>query len=188
MENSFYYFFSATPQVLAGILALFGVFVIFKMQAIKMELLSFGRSILEEARAKWNGDPNEKIASTRLGDTSLILEIDNAIQRQDISKIYRLIEGIDHRDLKYSITLYSEIYKFLQTLLKRTFYLSLFTAMVIILCLSIIPFGKYLLCHLEVLYVTFGIIIVSIIISFSGLIYILRDSLNDTLTSLLPRY
>ena len=39
MESSFYYFFSSTPQVLGGVLALFGVFVIFKIQALKDELL-----------------------------------------------------------------------------------------------------------------------------------------------------
>jgi hypothetical protein len=38
MENAYYYFFSATPQVLAGIIALFGVFVLFKLQALSNEL------------------------------------------------------------------------------------------------------------------------------------------------------
>ena len=43
MSDSFYYFFSATPQVLGGILALFGVFVIFKIQTIKAELIASGQ-------------------------------------------------------------------------------------------------------------------------------------------------
>ena len=48
MSNSFYYFFSATPQVLAGILALFGVFIIFKIQTLKSELIGIGQYILEK--------------------------------------------------------------------------------------------------------------------------------------------
>ncbi len=47
MNNSFYYFYSATPQVLSGVLALFGVFVIFKIQTIKSEILSIGLNIYE---------------------------------------------------------------------------------------------------------------------------------------------
>jgi len=38
MSNSFYYFFSTTPQVLAAILALFGVFVIFKIQTLEIKI------------------------------------------------------------------------------------------------------------------------------------------------------
>lgn len=45
MTNSFYYFFSAAAQVLAAILALFGVFVIFKIQSLTSELLEEGRKL-----------------------------------------------------------------------------------------------------------------------------------------------
>jgi len=52
MENSFYYFFSATPQVLATILALFGFFLIFKIQALKDELIVKASDILEYVNHK----------------------------------------------------------------------------------------------------------------------------------------
>ena len=42
MKDSFYYFFSATPQVLGAILALFGVFVIFKIDNLYKRLKSIG--------------------------------------------------------------------------------------------------------------------------------------------------
>jgi hypothetical protein len=48
MSNSFYYFFSAVPQVLSGILALFGVFVIFKVQTLKSHLFGIVPAILNE--------------------------------------------------------------------------------------------------------------------------------------------
>ena len=45
MSNSFYYFFSAVPQVLAAILALFGVFVVFKIQNTETQLIAIGKSL-----------------------------------------------------------------------------------------------------------------------------------------------
>ena len=45
MENSFYYFFSAVPQVLGGVLALFGVFVLYKIQTLKDEQVSIASDI-----------------------------------------------------------------------------------------------------------------------------------------------
>ncbi len=50
MSNSFYYFFSAVPQVMGGILALFGVFIVFKIQAIESNIIGIGQSLLERFR------------------------------------------------------------------------------------------------------------------------------------------
>jgi hypothetical protein len=43
-SNSFYYFFSATAQVSGGILALYAVFVVFKIKTRKDELLGLGQA------------------------------------------------------------------------------------------------------------------------------------------------
>jgi hypothetical protein len=48
MENSFYYFFSAVPQVLGGVLALFGVFVVFKVQSLKSQLLGIAKTFVQK--------------------------------------------------------------------------------------------------------------------------------------------
>lgn len=46
-ENTFLYFFSTIPQVLAGLIALLGVFVLFKFQSIKNSIISFGVQTLD---------------------------------------------------------------------------------------------------------------------------------------------
>mgnify|MGYP003631905634 CR=1 FL=1 len=46
-ENTFLYFFSTIPQVLSGLIALLGVFVLFKFQSIKSAIVSFGRQTLD---------------------------------------------------------------------------------------------------------------------------------------------
>ncbi|MEI6048534.1 MAG: hypothetical protein WCS03_06515 [Bacteroidota bacterium] len=66
MENSFYYFFSSTPQVLGGIWALFGVFVLFKIQSLTTDLISISKELLYwlqhySIRSESNESLNERV-------------------------------------------------------------------------------------------------------------------------------
>ena len=61
-NNSFYYFFSTVPQVLGAVLALFGVFVIFKIQTIQQDLLGLAKSIMDEANNLYLRSPLTKIS------------------------------------------------------------------------------------------------------------------------------
>jgi hypothetical protein len=182
MENSFYYFFSATPQVLGGIMALFGVFVIFKIELIKTELIGVGHAIY---------DDNYKFAESKLPidllvdneDNKVILDrIRKVITRKDIQSLTSIFELIDKYGNCYYETYSSAYFLYLnayKTLLKQTVRWSIFTTILIIICLSMIPIGHLICNHIFILYLLFILVLIGIIINFYGLITILKKSLND---------
>ena len=82
MENSFYYFFSAVPQVLGSVLGLLGVFVIFKVQHIRKQIFGIGQSVLDEIeRTKWN--------ELNVNKTNPLLKslLNKAIHKEDINEL-----------------------------------------------------------------------------------------------------
>lgn len=180
MSNSFYYFFSTTPQVLAGILALFGVFIIFKIQTLKSELIGIGQYILEKGnRLIRIPSIGVKFSKTE-NNTSILDRIEKDISRNDIKGLKSTIELIDYQDFELSIRKYNNVSDFLQSLIKSTIKWSIYTAIVIILCLAAIPFGDLILKNVYILYSLFTIMIVCITLSFYGLISILRKALIDS--------
>ena len=176
--NSFYYFFSATPQVLAGILALFGVFVVFKIETIKKQLLGLGQYIFDEGdRLVRQG------SSTRLHNTEsnsiIIGSLKKAIDKTDLAEIKNIIESINYRPFEAVKERYGNVYDYLNTLKNQTIIWSIITAATIILCLLTIPFGKFLNAHCFILKPLFAITSACIIICFIGFILILIKSLKD---------
>jgi hypothetical protein len=97
MENSFYYFFSATPQVLGGILALFGVFVIYRIQAITSELKGICQYIIDESDHIIRRALNIKITNTS-SDGAHIIKINKAIGRSDKRELKSLLESIVYKE------------------------------------------------------------------------------------------
>ena len=179
MSNSFYYFFSATSQVLAAILALFGVFVIFKIQSTKTNIIGIGESLLERLK-RIN---SKQYASFDLPDNFTFRQfertIENAIMRNDIKKLITTIDIITNDDYKYYGRNIHKLDEFLENLITRTIFWSIITAIVIIVCLSIIPFGQIILNNFFILYSLYGIVIISLIFIFYNLISILKESLEN---------
>lgn len=107
--------------------------------------------------------------------------IKKAISRQDINELKLVIDLIDDQNFEIHRIKYKYVYDFLQTLIKRTIFWSIFTAIIIIICLSfILPFDNFFLKHNCLLNSLIAFIIVSISFCFFGLIFILRKSLKDT--------
>ena len=172
MSNSFYYFFSATPQVLAAILALFGVFVIFKIQSLKTELISLGKSLISDV-GNYN-DQSDGILSIQIKVHAV-----RALQNNDINGLKSTFDIFSNK-ANYFYKEFYKLYDSLKTLINSTIFWSIFTSLIIISCLIILSQGNYFLCHHELLSVIIWIIIALIVSSFSGLIYILVKSLKES--------
>jgi hypothetical protein len=180
--NSFYYFFSAVPQVLAAILALFGVFVIFKIQNIKSELFGIGQSILDVfiQRGKFiQSNLPPLLLNEKMKNVSILDNIQTAIHRHNINELKSVMDLIENLDFQIYRGKYNSRHSLIQSLIKQTIYLSIITALLIIICLAAIPFGYFLMNHKVVLNSIFAFVIISISICFSGLIYILVKSLKE---------
>jgi len=187
IDNSFYYFFSATPQVLAAILALFGVFVIFKIDTIKKQLIGIGKSILEELRTYRYKDGKELQLNPKLQNTSIVKQIEKSIIREDIVGLKRSISLVINMHFVIYWGRYDEVYEFHQNLIRRTILLSVFTAFFILLCLSIIPFGSYILKHPFLNYYFFFFVIDGIFVCLYVFIYLLIKSIKEPDYSMFPQ-
>lgn len=178
MENSFYYFFSATPQVLGGILALFGVFVIYKIQAITSEMKGICQYIIDESDSIMRNEGNIKITNT-LSDSGHILKINKAIGRSDKKELKSLLEYVVYKDFDTHKKKFIHEFNSQFSLTKNTIIWSAYTGFVIILCLTILSQGTFFLSHPQLLIAIFWIVILLIMLSFSGLIFILVKSLLE---------
>jgi len=184
LSNSFFYFFSATPQVLAAIMALFGVFIIYKMQALKDELIVIASEVLKllESFSFPLLDVEEEKRRTAIAAFS------DAIQHKYLFFVNSVINGIPNfldedairkSTAKVIISRFNNGFSLHQFLFKSTIFLSSFTAFLIIACLSTIPLGCFLLTHLVLLNWIYGIIIISLVLCFVGLIIILKIALTS---------
>jgi hypothetical protein len=187
MSNSFYYFFSAVPQVLGGILALFGVFVIFKIQGLKKQLIGIGRSLINVVEDIYQEDVrlhNDHRMTSLTGITATVIR--ESVLREDTYEINALLKKITivvsefKEEFEIYKRLYLSVYEGIQSLVKRTIFWSVFTAAIIIFCLASIPFACLILKFPYLLYIIFFAVIVSIGLSFCGLISILKRALNDS--------
>lgn len=187
MSNSFYYFFSATPQVLAAILALFGVFVIFKIQTMKSELLSIGQAFFDYIKhsigpdsMRKDDDENRKIKN------KIRIDVYKCLQSKDINELKLIIDKITNVDIlqdgdfKIYKKRYVETHTKLRKLIDETIQSSKFTAFIIILCLATIPLGDLIIKHMYILYTLFIVVIICIFICFYKLILILKRALIDS--------
>jgi len=158
MENSFYYFFSATPQVLGSILALFGVFVIYKVQSLKSRLLGIGDAVIMKVEDKIN------ISEIIDGDDKRVTieKIKTYIEKGDVDDLYLIMEKLTNIQVTNFKVSYDFIYFFLNKLINKTLKASIFTAAVVLISLLLIPFGNYFLNHSIYLYILFPCMIVAI--------------------------
>lgn len=186
MNNSFYYFFSATPQVLGAILALFGVFVIFKIQAIKTELLSIGQvllNIIEDTigpAVHRKNDDQERKDLTNMRNSMERSLVNKAIGELAFIITYTNIPSL-LGDSKYlsNAELYKKTIDFQQKLVSRTTLISAFTAILIFICLITIPLSEFILQRTWLLYLLFGIVTLGIALILLGLMDILKKSLKE---------
>lgn len=172
MSNSFYYFFSAVPQVLGGILALFGVFVVFKIQISRTLLFGIGKSIFDLSNEQF-------IMQHTALDSSTTTDITSYIQKGNTKGLYDTIKKIHSESFTIMRDRYVSVYDGLQKLINRTIIWSIITTTTIVICLIVIPLGNYMLTHIYVLYSLFGIISLSIMTCCVGLIYILKSALRE---------
>lgn len=206
MVNSFYYFFSATPQVLGGVLALFGVFVVFKIQELKAQLIGLLQTLhnLYERKPFYDIiDLDQPIfdriyQSLKIGNPLIPIKDVKSIKSKvlhltaDYNREKELLEGSKYSDeyeslLKkidkndsYFIVLnnFDTVFKNYESIINSTIKWSIFTASTIVICLSIIPFGVFLLDHPILLKLLFLFLIMCIAASFFGLVYILNRALK----------
>ena len=183
LSNSFFYFFSAVPQVLAAILGLFAVFVLYRIQTLKDDLINLASEFVELLNSLEKAK-NIMIEKRR---TDVIKILNNAIQVKNILIIHYYIEKMTlntmnnddkvHIDLcKRMINGYNTINSLRESFPKKMIILSSFTALVILMCLSVIPFACYIFAHPVLLNWLFIIIVIAVIVCFVLLINILRKA------------
>ncbi len=174
MENSFYYFFSAVPQVLGGVLALFGVFVVFKIQTLKAQLLGIGNAVILKIQDKINVLEiinNEDKRAT-------LSNIQTYIEKSDIEGLYEIMKLLTNAQVTIFRDNYQATYSFLKDLINNTVKASIYTALVVVLTLALIPFGTFFLNHIILLYVLFAVVILAIGGCFYLFVSILKIALN----------
>ena len=104
MVNSIYYTFSTIPQVLAGAVALFGVFVLYKIQVINSQLIGLGDALLREV-SPINDKGRIRKYKKILKDNFIYIErLQKAIYRKDIIGIKRWIYSIVDEVQKFDST------------------------------------------------------------------------------------
>jgi hypothetical protein len=174
METSFYYFFSAVPQVLGGVLALFGVFVVFKIQTLKSQLLGIGNAVILKIQDKINVLEiinNEDKRAT-------LSNIQTYIEKSDIEGLSEIMKLLTNAQVTIFRDNYQATYSFLKDLINNTVKASIYTALVVVLTLALIPFGTFFLNHIILLYVLFAAVILAIGGCFYLFVSILKIALN----------
>jgi hypothetical protein len=177
MENSFFYFFSAVPQVLGGILALFGVFIIYKLQNLNSEILIKGGEFVQYYTSHTKNDDPASSAILEMN----AYKIKDAVKSGNLKLLKILVDNIRDDKINKSekyIEL-GNLFKLGPNLQDAAIIYAIFTAAIIVICLSIIPFSQFFHCHIYLLKFTFGLIIFLIIICFVYLINILSTSIRN---------
>lgn len=176
-SNSFYYFFSATPQVLAAILGLFGVLVVFKIQSSKSNLIGFGQSVLDVIEFEINRD---QILIKGVLNSKVKRAIKVSVYMLDIEGNGRNIQSIELKhetidNIKDSFRLQKDI---LDRLIHSIVNLSILTTIQIVLCLAVLPFGGFILKHPVILLTLFLFVIGETIYNLWGFLKLLRITLD----------
>ncbi len=172
MDIAFYYTFSTIPQVLAGAIALFGVFVLYKIQHLKSQLIGYGNSILIEST---RDSKEEKLKLKK--NTVCNIRLEKAIARNDIADIkvhidilaYLIDEGSDmavKRNYEASFTRIKDNFektnKKKSILINSSLFCMILTCIIIIGSILIIPFGSKIILK-QGSFANFNIYIIGII-------------------------
>jgi hypothetical protein len=182
LSDSYNYFFSSTPQVLGGILALFGVFVIFAVQTIRTELLNTANIITRNINGMTDGSLTGHTNGEINGNPYKIrIDLGKAIEEGSLNKIKKSLELIKNNEYSGFCNAYLKGFDFLTQLVERTFFFSIFTASIIVFCMLILAFGKIFICYPISVYAMFGLVILCSGFCIYGLIFkILIPSLRKT--------
>lgn len=186
MENSFYYFFSAVPQVLAAAMGLFGLFVLFKIQVLKDEILEVSTDLKNTLDIlKPIDKENEKKRQNARILLSKAIQIKNIkILRQFFNNEFAYFQlQFDDQVLLLVYGLVqklNKLYSLHQNLINFTIIISCFSGFIIVGCLSIIPYKCFFLSDRTLLFWIFNIVIGSLALIFLGLIYFLKISLSSS--------
>lgn len=185
LSNSFYYFYSTVPQVLGAVLALFGVFLIYKIQALKEELVAKATDILvylNESKEHDTLGDDEYTKFIRLTGNSLSIWL----PYKNVGTFYNIICKFGHSNIGKVDNMYAtyshqygRMYKLHRGLIQATRYFSVISIITIIGCLSIIPYAKYFLSKPDILEGIFFITILCVALCFVGLLLILYFTLSD---------
>lgn len=183
MENSFYYFFSATPQVLGGVLALFGIFMIFKIERLQIEILGLSKNIQSEIMTVNN--------SKGLINWVMLNEFFDAFQESNSIENF---ESINYNAQRLEIWIKeqgagnSKYFKGCSTIITKTGIRKLiikesavatkYIICTIILCLGILPFGNWIIVHPVFLWTFFATVITMLVYCFSKFYNVFRLSLG----------
>ncbi len=180
--NSFFYFFSAVPQVLAAVMALFGVFVIFKLQNLKEELVYYANNVSLLIKSISDSRDTSDIYVARSKNLAVL---EQGIKYKDLYLIKDIIvnriDRIVQERAEYVFFKKRFIFLYvLQKLLKKlTLLLSAFSGLIILLCLATIPFSDFIGHHPEFQRWWFISIIISLLICLLGFIIILSFALDE---------
>jgi hypothetical protein len=175
-SNSFYYFFSAIPQVLGAILALFGVFSVFKVQSVKDQIIGIAKTISKNSRTtpiitgRYTEGNQQR---TRTMSYSLI---DEKIEKNDIKGLYELFKDKSPEGYGNYFQNITKHYEELKSFISQIQNASIFTGITILVTLATLPFGFVFLAQIWLLYILFFIIICGIGYSLFLFIKILKMS------------
>ncbi len=172
-ENSFYYFFSTVPQVLAGSIALVGAFLIFFISESNKKMLK----ILKDTNIyiKQLVDSHLIEIRKRIGDEYLnrLDEIEYVEKRHWYELFRRIVDcfkGEDHVILRNYFQFESE-FDFKSNVINRGIRAVVLSGTLMAISIFIIPFVQYLIKLLPL-----GIVITVLIIIFSCYaIYLIAD-------------
>jgi hypothetical protein len=183
LSNSFYYFFSAAPQVLGALLGLFGVLVIFKMQSVKNNLIGISTGVVNSLKYEIiNGDSANEDYYTHVArsiytgiSANAITVIEKTIQEIEIKngtsdKLKEVIESVKDA--------YSKEREVMDELIKATIFVSIETVVLIIICLTVLPFGEFILKSIDIFFFIVIMVIGFIIHDLIGFVKLLRITLN----------
>ncbi len=171
-NDPFYYFFSATPQVLGAIMGLFSVMIIFRIQSIKSDLISHGTGVVNLI----NSGIKKRISKSRTND-EILKELEDAIVKKSPSSIASVLSLIDpesgvgssYHMIRFDVEI--DIHK---DLIKSVINATLISSSTIGLSLVLIPFGNWFINRPELLSLLFFIVVLGVILSLIYYVYILR--------------
>ena len=178
MLDTFYYFFSAVPQVLAGILAMFGVFTIFKLQAMQGNLIGLGDEIIIDLQ--WNPRRRTKVKNV---PEILKKRLEKAITRKDFGEMLYHMEQItdivNTESYKENNRIFAQRLDKRKRIVRLTIRTSIFTAIWIMYCLIILPFADCLVDNTGFVNVSYTLVVIGSFVSIGLMIYIISNSLKD---------
>jgi hypothetical protein len=184
--NSFYYFYSAVPQVLGALLALFGVFVIFKVSDLKNQMIGICMTIKDEAESYTFKDGSFLKLNEEMDNSTIFKSLTRYMERIDLVGLKRTLELINNQHFGIPLIRYSDLFSVRKKLIFWTIILSIYTSIIILFCLVCLTLGEKILSCPELLRMLFIITLVLIFICFSGLIYVLIKSIVEKDYSTIP--